>query len=124
MAASSAAGCSEIIGCTTAGEITERGLVHDGVAVLLVSSTASAAKVAFAERLKADAQGVARKLASSVGDLRRQIGTRDVRHLTTVLLTDGLSGTAERLVAELYDRASGRRADRRRRGWGRRASSR
>ena len=105
--ASAAAGCSEMIGCTTAGEITERGLVHDGIAVLLVSSGTSAAKIAFAERLKADAHGVARKLASAVGDLRRQVGTRELKHLTTVLLTDGLSGTAERLVAELFDRGQG-----------------
>ena len=76
-AASKASGCAEIIGCTTAGEITEQGLVHEGVAVLLVSSTTSAARAAFAERLKADATGVARRLTSCVGDLRREMGTRD-----------------------------------------------
>jgi len=102
-----AASCSEIIGCTTAGEITELGLVHNGVAVLLVASSTSAARMAFAERLKADAQGVARKLSSAVADLRRQAGARDVKHLTTVLLTDGLSGSGERLVSELYDRGQG-----------------
>lgn len=106
-AACKASSCSEIIGCTTAGEITERGLVHQGIAVLLVASTTSAARVSFAERLKADAQGVARKLSSCVGDLRKQMGTRDARHLTTVLLTDGLSGTAEQLVTDLYDRGQG-----------------
>jgi methyl-accepting chemotaxis protein len=107
MAASKAAACTQIIGCTTAGEITEQGLVHEGVAVLLVASGTSAARVAFAERLKADAAGVARRLSSVVGDLRRQVGSRDAKHLTTVLLTDGLSGSAERLVTELYDRGQG-----------------
>jgi hypothetical protein len=106
-AACRAADCAEMIGCTTAGEITEQGLVHEGVAVLLVASPTSAAGVAFAERLKADAQGVARRLTSIVGDLRRQVGSRDARHLTTVLLTDGLSGSAERLVTELYERGQG-----------------
>jgi methyl-accepting chemotaxis protein len=105
--ASQAAGCSQIIGCTTAGEITESGLVHEGVAVLLVSSPTSAARIAFAQRLKADAEGVARKLSSTVGELRRQVSSREARHLTTVLLTDGLSGTGERLVAELFDRGQG-----------------
>ncbi len=106
-AACKAAACGEIIGCTTAGEITELGLVHDGVAVLLVGSSASAARVAFADRLKVDAQGVARKLSSSVGELRKQVGARDMRYLTTVLLTDGLSGSGEGLVADLYDRSQG-----------------
>jgi hypothetical protein len=106
-AACKAAACAEIIGCTTAGEITDRGLVHDGVAVLLVASKTSPAAVAFAERLKVDAQGVARKLSGSVGELRRRVGTRDVRHLTTVVLTDGLSGSGEKLVTELYERYQG-----------------
>jgi methyl-accepting chemotaxis protein len=107
MATCKAAECSQIIGCTTAGEITEQGLVHEGVAVLLVASGTSAAAVAFAERLKADAPGVARRLSSVVGTLRKQVGSRDAKHLTTVLLTDGLSGSAERLVTELYDRGQG-----------------
>ncbi len=38
-----AAGGAEIVGCTTAGEITERGLSHHGVAVLLVASNTSVA---------------------------------------------------------------------------------
>jgi hypothetical protein len=107
MAACGAAACAEIIGCTTAGEITEQGLVHEGVAIMLVASDTSVARVAFAERLKADAVGVARRLCSVVGDLRKQVGGRDVKHLTTVLLTDGLSGSAERLVTEMYDRGQG-----------------
>ena len=106
-AACKAAACSEVIGCSTAGEITELGLAHDGVAVLLVASDTSAARVAFAGRLKIDAQGVARKLSSSVGELRKQVGARDARHLTTVLLTDGLSGCGEQLVSELYERSQG-----------------
>lgn len=106
-AACKAAGCAEIIGCTTAGEISELGLVHEGLAVLLAASSTSAVKVAFAERLKTDWQGVAHKLSGGVVDVRRQLGARDMKHQTTVLLTDGLSGSGERLVTELYDRAQG-----------------
>ena len=40
-AARAAAGTQQMIGCTTAGEVTERGLTHGGVAVLLVSAPAS-----------------------------------------------------------------------------------
>ena len=95
-AACKAAGCAEIMGCTTAGELSELGLVHEGLVVLLVASTTSAARVAFAERLKTDWQGVAHKLSGSVADLRRQPGARDLKHQTTVLLTDGLSGRRTR----------------------------
>jgi hypothetical protein len=98
---------AEIIGCTTAGEITEKGLVHGGVSVLLVASNPNAGRIAFAGGLKADAYGVARKLSSSVAELRKLVDPRDARHLTMVLLADGLSGTGEKLVTELYDRAQG-----------------
>jgi hypothetical protein len=98
---------AEFIGCSAAGEITERGLMQDGIAVLLVASSSSAAKMSYADRLTADTRGVARKLASSVGDLREVAAPADMPHLTTVLLTDGLSGNGERLVSELYDRAQG-----------------
>jgi hypothetical protein len=103
-AARKAAGGVEIIGCTTAGEITERGVTHGGLAVLLVASSTSAGRMAFAEGLKGDAQGVSRKLANGVTELRKEVGGRDMKHLTSVLLTDGLSGSGEKLVADLYER--------------------
>jgi hypothetical protein len=96
-----------IIGCTTAGEITELGLVHDAVSVLLASSDTSAAQMAFAERLKADTRGASRKLSETVGELRALRGEDDAGHLTTILLTDALSGSGEQLVADLCDRAHG-----------------
>ncbi len=102
-----ATGGAEIVGCTTAGEITERGVTHESVVVLLVASNASVARMSFAERLKADTHSVARKPSASISDLRKLTGTRDMPHLTTVLLADGLSGKAEHLVADLYDRAQG-----------------
>src|SRR2546428_8619504 len=43
-AARTAAGTQQIIGCTTAGEVTERGLTHGGVAVLLVSAPQAVAE--------------------------------------------------------------------------------
>ena len=105
--ASKAASGAEIIGCTTAGEVTELGLVHDGLSVLLVASNAHFARSAFAEGLKADTPNVARKLSGGVADLRKQAGPSAGKHLTTVLLTDGLSGHGERLVTELYNRGQG-----------------
>ncbi len=102
-----AASEADIIGCTTAGEITEQGLVHDGVAVLLVASSASAVGMAYSEGLKADTEGVGLKLSNGLTYQRKMAGMRDLKHLTTVLLTDGLSGSGEKLVTDLYDRARG-----------------
>jgi hypothetical protein len=96
-----------IIGCTTAGEITEAGLIHDGVSVLLASSDTSAARMAFAGRLKADTRGASRRLSETVGELRALRGADEPGHLTTILLTDALTGSGERLVTDLCDRAHG-----------------
>ena len=105
--ATKAAPGAEIIGCTTAGEITEQGLVHDGVAVFLVASDTSVSKMAFARGLKTDPRQTSDGLSRGVHELRKAAALRDQRHFTTVLLTDGLSGTGERLVIDLYDRAQG-----------------
>jgi hypothetical protein len=92
---------ANIIGCTTAGEITEDGLIHGGVALMLVASDVTM-RVEFARGLKADPAQVAIKLASSLSQAKRAAAATDHRHLTTVLLTDGLGGAGERLVSELY----------------------
>jgi hypothetical protein len=91
-----------IIGCTTAGEFTERGLVQGGLVVMLVASTATA-RVAFAEGLHANPSRIAAELLAPLPDARKSASTREQRNLTTVLLTDGLAGTGERLVGDLYE---------------------
>ena len=101
LAAAREASGAEIIGCTTAGEITEDGLTHGGVAIMLVASDVTM-RVEFARGLKADAAQVAQRLASGLPDAKRAATATDHRHLTTVLLTDGLGGAGERLVSDLY----------------------
>ncbi len=93
---------AEIIACTTAGEITEDGLIHGGVAVMLLASDATS-RVEFAPGLKADPARAARRLAAGLPHAKRAATSVDHRHLTTVLFTDGLGGAGERLVSELYD---------------------
>jgi hypothetical protein len=94
---------ADIVGCTSAGEITEHGLTHGGVALMLVASEATT-EVRLAKGLKADPQEVARELCANLPALKKAAATYDRRHLTTVLLTDGLAGSGERLVSEVYDR--------------------
>jgi methyl-accepting chemotaxis protein len=100
-AARKAAAGAPIIGCSTAGEITELGQMREGVVVLLVSSDTSSATVAFAEGVKVDPSRAARMLCRGVFDARKSGKHR--KHSTTVLLTDGLSGVGEKIVSEVHD---------------------
>ena len=92
---------AEIIGCTTAGEITDAGPTRGGVAVMLVASDATTT-VQMASGLKANPERAARELASSLSQTKKAAAGYEQRNLTTVLLTDGLAGTGERVVSELY----------------------
>lgn len=102
LAARAAAGGAEIVGCTTAGEFTERGLTHGGAAVMLAAGEATI-QMAFATGLKAAPSQVASKLMEGLAETKKAAAVRDHRHITSVLLTDGLTGTAERAVEAMYD---------------------
>jgi methyl-accepting chemotaxis protein len=102
-AARSAAGV-QLIGCSTAGEFTEEGLVHGGVAVLLVSGESVRHATAAAAGLKSDARGVARKLASSFSGIDAKARSQGFVCTTSIALVDGLSGTGEAFVDELVTR--------------------
>jgi methyl-accepting chemotaxis protein len=93
---------ADMVGCSTAGEITEHGLTHGGVAVMLVASEATT-HLRFATGLRASPERVAQELSSTLTALKKSGAVREQRHLTTVLLTDGLAGTGERLVNDLYE---------------------
>jgi methyl-accepting chemotaxis protein len=102
--AKEASGCSRLIASSTAGEFTERGLSHGGVAVMLVASEMTC-ESALAKGLKEDHRKVAAELDERVSKARHAAASKDQRRLTTVLLTDGLVGKGEELVLELQDRA-------------------
>jgi len=94
-----------MMGTSTAGELTEEGLVHGGIAVLLVSTPTSMQCAVIAQGLKGDVTGVADRLVRPLGELRRAATGQSLRHLSSVLLTDGLAGTGENLVNEMRERA-------------------
>jgi methyl-accepting chemotaxis protein len=96
--------CADIplAGCTTAGEITEAGLVHGGLALMLVSADATVS-LAFASGMRADPKRVSEALVAGLPEVKKTAAQSDRRHLTTVLLTDGLAATGERLVNALYE---------------------
>jgi len=88
---------TDVIGSTTAGEITERGRTQRGLALLLVAPENTAHRIAFAKGMAQPEQA-----AATLGDGFKQTQQAAMRarqvHSTTVLLTDGLAGTGEALV--------------------------
>jgi hypothetical protein len=98
------AGTDDVIGCSTAGEITERGLTHGGLAVMLVWSEDFTAATAFSEGIKSNTDYAAGELSAGVTPARKIAQAKNQRHSTTILLTDGLSGAAEKLVHRLCEK--------------------
>ena len=92
---------AEILGCTTAGEITEAGSTHGGMAAMLVASDQQFA-VDYTRNAKEPARAVD-ELSRSLRKMRRG----EAKLGTTVLLIDGLSGTGEEVVDRLYQEAGG-----------------
>lgn len=106
-AVSEAAEGAQVVGATTAGELTENGLSHGSVSVMLVASDTSSAVAAFSEQLSADPRAVAGELVTKVPEAKKAAAQRERAHLTTVLLTDGLCGAGEKLVGDLHGLGQG-----------------
>jgi methyl-accepting chemotaxis protein len=97
-AAKAEAGGADFVACTTAGEFTEAGLTHDGVASFLVSSDGLSHHARFAGGMKSDPHGVAMELCRDFDQLKARAFARDRLRSTTVLLTDGLAGSGEQTL--------------------------
>lgn len=101
-AARAAANGAEIAGCTTAGEFTERGLIHGGVAVFLVASEAQH-HATMASGLAQTPDRVAGELCHDFGAHFQAARSKGLFCSTTVALVDGLSGAGERFVESIVD---------------------
>src|SRR5207237_6892288 len=99
--ARSAAGTQQVIGCTTAGEVTERGLTHGAVAVLLVVAPKSVSESATASGLKEDPKRAAAELCRNFRAAQGRAHSKGLAFSTTVVLSDGLSGVGEELVRQI-----------------------
>jgi hypothetical protein len=93
---------ADIVGASTAGHFTEDGLSHSGVAMALIGGDVTT-KLAFASGLRASPDRVGKELMAGLADAKREAAARSHRHLTTVLLTDGLAGNGEKLLGRLYE---------------------
>jgi hypothetical protein len=92
---------TDFVACTTAGEITEAGLTHGGVATLLVADDVGSHVVRYSSKANVPehaADEVAGTLFAPRPGERAGVAT-------TVLLTDGLAGSGEALVDALRAKA-------------------
>lgn len=91
---------ANLAGCTTAGEITEDGLTHEGVAVMLVA-TESQHVASSAEGLAADPERAARDLCAGFQEGLHAARMHGMFNTTTITLVDGLAGAGERFVESI-----------------------
>jgi hypothetical protein len=87
-----------LVGCSTAGEISERGFTHGGMAATLIASDDMACAIKTASGISRDHAKAAQTLCSDLESLARSSAERGLGHSTTVLLADTLTSPAEWLV--------------------------
>jgi methyl-accepting chemotaxis protein len=100
-AAQKVGGGAPFVGSTTAGEITERGLVHGGVALMLLASDEMLLDVSLARGVKGDTTRAAAELSRGFAEAAQAASEKGFVASSTILLADGLNGAGEGLVNEL-----------------------
>ena len=100
--ASQVARGAKLIGCSTAGEFTEEGLIHGGVSVVLIASESPVLARSVRDVAK-EPQQAAKALCE--GFHRTAEGARQKGYVcsTTLTLVDGLSGAGERFVESIVE---------------------
>jgi hypothetical protein len=89
---------TELVGCTTAGELTERGLTKGGVAVMLVRSESMVHESAFASGLKRNDGAAASELTARFAGTAAAAKSKRLLDSITITLIDGLCGVGEKVV--------------------------
>jgi hypothetical protein len=96
----------DFLGCSTAGEITERELTHGGLAVMLIRFDDTRHEVAYADELKTGHEQAAAALSKPFKAGWEALVARGFSASTTVMLIDGLSGIGEELVSTVRSSTS------------------
>ena len=99
-------GCADLLGSSTAGEFTEEGRLDQGCVVMLVASHGARHRLEFGRGLRDGHGALAARFADSALQLKQAERSSGRRHLTTVLLTNGLAGTGEELVADMFQKST------------------
>jgi hypothetical protein len=98
LAAAEQASGAAFLGCTTAGEITEKGLTKGHLAVMVVSTDEMSAEIASVSGVKAGPAAAAKQLCAGFARAGKAGAVRGFGMSSTVLLVDGLNGVGEELV--------------------------
>jgi hypothetical protein len=101
--AQKAAPGAALFACTTAGEITERGLTRGNLAAMMVAAEDTTVDLAVVGGVKKDPAEAARKLCAGFAGTARRAGAAGQAMSTSVILVDGLNGAGEALVNEVLD---------------------
>ena len=91
----------DVVGCTTAGEFTERGLTRHGVSVLLVRWGVARHELAPAIRMGNDSFELYRQICSGFRRMSTGYASEGLTSTLSVVLGDGLSSTLEQLVVQM-----------------------
>jgi methyl-accepting chemotaxis protein len=96
--AEKASGAVPFIGCTTAGEITERGLTHGGLSVLLLATDSMSSEAVMVNGLKQQPESAAQRGCQPYAAMAKEGKARGRVYSSSVLLIDGLSGVGTKVV--------------------------
>lgn len=98
-------GDTPLLGCSSAGEFTDRALGHESVAVMALGGDAMRVSTGVGRGLRADQAGAVKSAMAHFGQAYRAARAEGFGSATVFLLTDGLAGNGETLV-ELVHQAT------------------
>ena len=90
-----------MMGCSTAGEITEHGVMKQAIAVVLVAGADIHARGHGVPYAAHDVDHVGALLSLDFAEVARTESLSGRKHSTTFTLVDGISGLGERVVESL-----------------------
>jgi hypothetical protein len=97
----------KVVGCSSAGEFTERGMSHHGLALMLLCfDDDTCAKLRWARGMKADTAAVAERLCHRFDSLKEREEALGRGQSTTLLFSDGMIWTGEQLLRDVADGTS------------------
>jgi methyl-accepting chemotaxis protein len=100
-AAHQVAPSADFLACTTAGELTEHGLIHGGVTCMLFCWDGSSHHIGCCEDLTGTPTELSERLCANLAIVRADNALVGRTSSTTLLLGDGLSPTFEKVVIEM-----------------------
>lgn len=98
-------GQAPLVGCSTAGEFTDRAVGHDSVAVMGIGGDGLRVATGVGRGLRKDQTGAVHQAMAHFNQAYRAARAEGFTHATCFILTDGLAGNGERL-AELVHQES------------------